>query len=422
MLDSNLSDKDDVRDMDVMENGEGESINTEGEKSMKVEKDELSGANDELATTTAGTATMTRMPLHPYCALFPVASETVLAALTEDIRKDGLREPITTHQKMILDGQNREICCLNAGVKPTYAEYVGDTSDKGLWQFVLSKNIRRRQLSDSQAGVIAAKMTRKRDNNVSNPQICGFIQKQAAEMMCVSDSMVRDAVRLLRTGTPELIAEVERGTIKIYEALEKCKALLEDNTEDAKIESVATDQNVKETQGSTPDSNDASTDTPMTDGEHDNEVKSDDQTETVIAEKSGDNLSIDQAINNAMQEALDQVGVSPTKSSPDAFLELAEQSIITSDDDGTPDSDISIDMGENKEPDQSVENSNEQPQSYLERFTDGTVSFKQILKQRPNDLPQEEGEMVYREFRKFMDWTRKDYEDVRDRYDPRSKR
>ena len=70
-----------------------------------------------------------------------------------------------------------------------------------------------------------------------------------------------------------------------------------------------------------------------------------------------------------------------------------------------------------------AENSNEaQPKNYLEKFTDEIVSFKHILKQRPNDLSKEEGEMVYREFQKFMDWTRGEYEDVRDRYDPKSKR
>ena len=167
--------------------------------------------------------------LHPYCSLFPAASDSEIAIMAESIRQIGLQERITLYKGKIVDGRNRFFSCLKAGVSfepfdRYFVEYDGDTSDEGLLQFVLSKNAKRRHLRSSQKALIAARMSTRRDGDNDNPQICGlFTQVKAAEEMGVSERLVQGAARLLREAPLELIAEVECGVKTVHAALEECK-------------------------------------------------------------------------------------------------------------------------------------------------------------------------------------------------------
>lgn len=67
----------------------------------------------------------TKMDVHPAAMLFPMLEEDgpELQELAEDIRKNGLRNPILTLDGMIFDGRNRLRACEKAGVKPTFREW-----------------------------------------------------------------------------------------------------------------------------------------------------------------------------------------------------------------------------------------------------------------------------------------------------------
>ena len=73
-------------------------------------------------------------------------------ALAEDIRQHGLREPIVLYDGRILDGRNRYRACLLAGLEP---EYVSLGLDASPLDFVLSKNLRRRNLTTVQLALLA---------------------------------------------------------------------------------------------------------------------------------------------------------------------------------------------------------------------------------------------------------------------------
>lgn len=90
--------------------------------------------------------------LHPLSTLFPRMDEASFASLVADIRANGLREPITVHQNMILDGGNRYRACLEAGIEPTFTEFGGGN----LVAFVLSANLHRRHLTAGQQAAIVA--------------------------------------------------------------------------------------------------------------------------------------------------------------------------------------------------------------------------------------------------------------------------
>lgn len=73
-------------------------------------------------------------------------------ALTADIKANGLRQPITLLDGMILDGGNRYRACLQAGVTPEFVQFVGGN----IVSFVLSSNLHRRHMSVGQQAAIVA--------------------------------------------------------------------------------------------------------------------------------------------------------------------------------------------------------------------------------------------------------------------------
>ena len=92
---------------------------------------------------------------HPLSAAFPDMPEDEFAALVEDIRQNGLLQPVVTHDGMVLDGWHRYRASLDAGVVPEFAKF--DGADPVA--FVLSLNMHRRHLNATQrsAAVVACR-------------------------------------------------------------------------------------------------------------------------------------------------------------------------------------------------------------------------------------------------------------------------
>lgn len=93
-----------------------------------------------------------KFELHPLCALFPRMAGAEFEALKADIKANGLRQPIVTHEGMILDGGNRYAACMEVGIKPMMTEYTGTN----LVTYVMSANFHRRHLSPGQQAAIVA--------------------------------------------------------------------------------------------------------------------------------------------------------------------------------------------------------------------------------------------------------------------------
>ncbi len=86
----------------------------------------------------------TQYRTHPAAEMFPLAEARDLKELAEDIGKNGLREPITLCDGMIIDGRSRLMACNKAGIEPVFCELPAGESPAS---FAWSKNYHRRHLT-----------------------------------------------------------------------------------------------------------------------------------------------------------------------------------------------------------------------------------------------------------------------------------
>jgi hypothetical protein len=97
------------------------------------------------------------IPFHPVANIFPLLEGESFSALVEDVRAHGLREAIWLHRDgSILDGRNRYRACREAGVSPQFRTWDGD--DASLVAFVVSLNLHRRHLDESQRAMVAGRI------------------------------------------------------------------------------------------------------------------------------------------------------------------------------------------------------------------------------------------------------------------------
>lgn len=213
--------------------------------------------------------------VHPAASWFPMSSTETLDALAEDIKKNGLREPIvfgqywpdpyevlrshgvevedgadiegvdfgevantalSTPELVLLDGRNRLTACLRAGVEPSFETHIpGDTlqrdSDSDDWEefvvgWIMSKNLHRRHLSSGERAAVAARYVSffeeeakrrqgTRTDIVANlPQGTDFgrSRDKAADMFNVSARTVATAKKVMEQA-PDLYQKVERGEL-----------------------------------------------------------------------------------------------------------------------------------------------------------------------------------------------------------------
>jgi N6-adenosine-specific RNA methylase IME4 len=156
---------------------------------------------------------------HGVANIFPMMTDAEFASLKADIAENGLREAVWLHPNgSIIDGRNRYNACTELGIVPEFREWNGDGS---LVSFVVSLNLHRRHLTESQRAMVAAKlanMPEGRPNETTASIEAVVSQPEAAELLSVSRSAVQRAKAVQETGTPELIAAVERGQVSVSAA------------------------------------------------------------------------------------------------------------------------------------------------------------------------------------------------------------
>ena len=160
---------------------------------------------------------------HDYANLFPMLDATGQDALRADIQQHGVREPVIFFDGRILDGRNRYMAARDLGLDFPVADF--DGTDAEALAYVLSTNLHRRHLTESQRSAVAAKLANmKRGNpdfsysaNLPNSE-AAVSNAQAADMLNVSERSVRMAKTVIEQGAPELVAAVESGAVSVSAA------------------------------------------------------------------------------------------------------------------------------------------------------------------------------------------------------------
>lgn len=158
------------------------------------------------------------MKAHELADLFPMMSDDEIEQLASDIKQNGQKEKIVLLDGKILDGRNRYAACKIAKVEPATKDYTG----KDPLGYVISLNLHRRHLTESQRAIVAAKMANiQKHHHKNDRQIC-LSQNEAAEKLNVSERIVRDAKKIL-IEKPQEAKAIERGEKTINEVVREIK-------------------------------------------------------------------------------------------------------------------------------------------------------------------------------------------------------
>ena len=152
-------------------------------------------------------------PAHPLADIFPMIPETDLKVLAADIAANGQVDPILLLDGKVLDGRNRQAACALAGIEPLYTDFGGIDPVS----FVLSKNLHRRHLSESQRAMAAAMIVDwERGINQTTAGAANLQTRRAAEKLSISERSVFSAKRIREHGAPELIEAIRSGKVAVY--------------------------------------------------------------------------------------------------------------------------------------------------------------------------------------------------------------
>lgn len=185
-------------------------------------------------------------PVHPAAELFPMMGAEALQALADDIKAHGQREPVILFDDAVLDGRNRLLACEMAGVEPRVVTMESDEIGSPT-TFVLSLNLLRRHLDESQRAMVGARAkplfeaeaaARSRVNlrvgsavpecanlHTRDVPVTGRVAALAAAQVSVSPRSVEHAAKVLAHGAPALVAAVDRGDVAVSTAAEIARAL-----------------------------------------------------------------------------------------------------------------------------------------------------------------------------------------------------
>lgn len=195
---------------------------------------------------TAQDDTLDGRRIHALASLFPPMSGDEFAAICEDVKANGLVEPIILLDGEILDGIHRLKACLQVGTQPRYQEWDGEGGTPV--QYVWSRNWTRRHLSAGQRAVISLTVEREFAKEASlrmarkapTEGVARFPQAaesrkardRAGQLGGVSGRYVQDAKLVERT-SPDLLPLVWRGTLTLPAAKRQARNDTEKRVKDA---------------------------------------------------------------------------------------------------------------------------------------------------------------------------------------------
>jgi hypothetical protein len=174
--------------------------------------------------------------IHPLAELFPHLPKDEFEKLKHDIELHGQQEPIMLglDERTLLDGRHRLRACKELNIEPvtmTFGATNGVTESEYIW----SRNVLRRHLTDDQKAVLVLKWSdaekeaakeRQRQNlkqGAKKPEVAdspprGKTREVIAKKAGVTQHKVRQA-ETVKKSAPELLAKVEAGDMTLKDAV-----------------------------------------------------------------------------------------------------------------------------------------------------------------------------------------------------------
>lgn len=166
--------------------------------------------------------------LHEACVIWPDLSPADLRDLSDDIAANGLRDPVTlTPDDLLLDGKNRALACIMAGIDPAATAVVHDGDP---WLFSTSRDKHRRHLNTDQLALVLAALAKRNEGapagnrnaakttGPSGPVVSDDERPtiaQLAEEGGISKTIVKSAKVVLEHGTEQEKDNVRAGRVKV---------------------------------------------------------------------------------------------------------------------------------------------------------------------------------------------------------------
>lgn len=163
---------------------------------------------------------------HPLAEIFPDLVGGAYLPLATDIARRRVFDPVLLYEGMLLDGRARARAAAEAGQDCPALVLRPDADPIAI---LVSRNLARRHLDESQRAMVAARLAsaRQGDRTDLRPdadlvQIC--TKSKAASLLSVGPRSVASARTVLQEGVPELARRVERGSVAVSVAAEIARA------------------------------------------------------------------------------------------------------------------------------------------------------------------------------------------------------
>ncbi|QDV66160.1 ParB N-terminal domain-containing protein [Crateriforma conspicua] len=170
---------------------------------------------------------MSDLQVHPIANIFPMMDAVSFEALKADIKScEGVDEPGLLYEGKILDGRNRYKACQELGLQMRWQEVeLADPDEADAfdpYQHVMTHNLHRRHLKQTQRAMIAAKLATLKQGQKASNDVLSI--DDAAVMLNVSPKSVDRAKHVVANGSKPLIEAVEACDITVSMAEKLCKA------------------------------------------------------------------------------------------------------------------------------------------------------------------------------------------------------
>lgn len=152
--------------------------------------------------------------IHEAAKIMPPMSDAEYRALKDDIEANGLKNPVAMLDGELLDGIHRMQACIDLGMtlRTVDVKLNGQTPA----EYVFSQNYHRRHLTESQRGMVAAKMRKLAKNAGNNGESANLHSLEtAAEAVNVSRRTVASATKVVVDGSVALQDAVEASEVPV---------------------------------------------------------------------------------------------------------------------------------------------------------------------------------------------------------------